>query len=215
MPLKKNILANYLGTGVSALAPLLALPFYLSALGPNQFGLIGFIVMLQALLGLIDAGMSQALVREFALVSNNTDAGRVRSSTLLFGFERIYWGFSLVAGLVTVLLANNIASHWLKLNGLSVELGRDAVYGAAAIFACQFPGSVYRSVLVGGQAQITLNVLVICSALIRHGGGVIVVLVWPALHAYLFWQALIALLETLVRGKWAWKTLGVARDEAA
>lgn len=213
MPLKQNILANYLGTGVAAMAPLLALPFYLMALGPKQFGLIAFIVMLQALLGLVDAGMSQALVREFALRANHTEAGRLRSSALLFGFERIYWAFAIVAGLIAVLLADVIASHWLKLDGLPVELGRHAVYGAAVIFACQFPGSVYRSVLVGAQAQVALNVLVLCSAVVRHGGGVVIVLIWPTLHAYLMWQALIALLETLVRGYFAWKTVGVARGQ--
>ena len=215
MPLKQNILANYLGTSVGALAPLLALPFYLSALGPKQFGLIAFIVMLQALLGLIDAGMSQALVREFALRANNTDAARFRSSALLFGFERIYWVFAIVAGLITAVLADSIASHWLKLDGLPVAFGRDAIYGAAVIFAFQFPGSVYRSVLVGAQAQVALNVLVLCSALIRHGGGVVIVWVWPTLHAYLLWQALIALLETVVRGYLAWKTVGVDRNQAA
>ncbi len=108
MPLKQNILANYLGTGVGAVAPLLALPFYLLALGPRQFGLIAFIVMLQALLGLVDAGMSQALVREFALRANNSQAGRLRSSALLFGFERIYWAFAMAAGLMTVLMADAI-----------------------------------------------------------------------------------------------------------
>lgn len=215
MPLKQNILANYVGTGVGALAPLLALPFYLSALGPTQFGLVAFIAMLQALLGLIDAGMSQALVREFALRANPTDAGRLRSSALLFGFERIYWVFALAVGLTTVLLASSIASHWLKLDGLPLELGRDAIYGAAVIFACLFPGSVYRSVLVGAQAQITLNALVLCSALIRHGGGVLIVLIWPTLNAYLLWQVLIALLETLVRGRLAWRTVGVDRSQAA
>jgi hypothetical protein len=48
MSLKKNILANYIGGGTVALAPILALPWYLAALGPKQFGLVSFVVMLQA-----------------------------------------------------------------------------------------------------------------------------------------------------------------------
>ena len=66
MTLRKNIFANYIGAGAVALGPILVLPWYLAALGPKQFGLIGFIGMLQAVLGLLDAGMSQALVREIA-----------------------------------------------------------------------------------------------------------------------------------------------------
>ncbi|MDX8396292.1 MAG: hypothetical protein R8K22_07765 [Mariprofundaceae bacterium] len=45
-------MANYAGTATVVIAPIFALPWYLSALGPQQFGLVGFIIMLQAVLGL-------------------------------------------------------------------------------------------------------------------------------------------------------------------
>ena len=211
--LKRNIFANYLGAGTVSLAPILALPWYLAALGPKQFGLLGFIVMLQALLGLLDAGMSQALVREIAVRLESVDVGRRSTAALLFGFERIYWLFALCAGCVTLLLADTIATHWLNLAGLPVSVGREAVYGAAVIFAVQFPGSIYRSLLVGAQAQVALNGIMSGGALLRHVGGVIVVLVWPTLHAYLIWHASIALLETLIRGRFAWGTLNVKRNQ--
>ena len=211
MTLRKNILANYLGSGTVALAPILALPWYLEALGPSQFGLIGFIVMLQAVLGLVDAGMSQALVREITVRLDQSDKGRRSTASLLFGFERLYWLFALCTGCVTLLLADTIATHWLNLEGLPVATGRYAIYGAAALFAAQFPGSVYRSLLVGAQAQVTLNGIMLGGALARHVGGVMVVLVWPTLPAYLIWHASIAFLETLVRGSSAWNTLNVKR----
>lgn len=213
MTLKRNILANYLGAGVVALAPILALPWYLAALGPKQFGLIGFIVMLQAVLGLLDAGMSQALVREVAVRLNSTDGGQGSTASLLFGFERLYWIFALCAGCFTLLLAETIATHWLNLQDVPVALGRVAIYGAAVIFAVQFPGSVYRSLLVAAQAQVTLNGIMLSGALLRHVGGVIVVLVWPTLAAYLIWHASMALLETLARGRLAWRTLNVKRNQ--
>jgi hypothetical protein len=43
MTLIRNVFANYLGSGAVALAPILALPWYLEALGPEQF-VGGFIV---------------------------------------------------------------------------------------------------------------------------------------------------------------------------
>lgn len=213
MTLKKNILANYLGAGTIALASILALPWYLAALGPKQFGLIGFVVMLQAVLGMLDAGMSQALVREVAVRLDSKDGERRRTASLLFSFERLYWLFALCTGCVTLLVSDFIASHWLNLEGLPVASGKYAIYGAAAIFAAQFPGSVYRSLLVGAQAQVTLNGIMLGATLLRHIGGVTVVLIWPTLPAYLIWHASIALLETLVRGRLAWKTLNVKRNQ--
>lgn len=212
MTLRRNILVNYVGMGMVALAPILALPWYLDALGPKQFGLIAFVIMLQAVLGLFDAGMSQALVREIVVRLDTTERGRRSTAALLFGFERIYWLFALCASCVALLLANSIATHWVKLGDAPAELGRTAIYGAAAIFAAQFPGSIYRSVLVGAQAQVKLSVLMFGGALLRHLGGVVVVTIWPTLTAYLIWQALVALLETLVRAKLAWATVGIKRS---
>ncbi len=212
MTLKRNILANYVGAGAVAFAPLFALPWYLAALGPKQFGLIGFIVMLQAVLSLVDAGMSQALVREITTRLDSPAGDRHRAAVLLFGFERIYWLFALCSGCALVLLADVIAMHWLNLEDLPIELGKGAVYGAAVIFAVQFPGSIYRSVLVGAQAQVILSGILLGGALARHIGGVIIIFFWPTLSAYLIWHALIAMLETLIRSRYAWSALDTKRS---
>lgn len=212
MGLKKNILANYLGTGSVALAPILALPWYLLALGPKQFGLIGFITMLQALLGIVDAGTSQALVREFAVRFNASGSGRRDTASLLYGVERLYWVFAMATGTAILMLSKVIATHWLVLEDLPLSVGTYAICGAGVLFAVQFPGSVYRSLLVGTQAQIPLNTVMLIGAVARHLGGVMVLLCWPTLPAYLAWQAGIGLLETLARGHLAWRTTGVKRS---
>lgn len=213
MSLKKNIFANYLGVIGTALAPVLALPWYLEILGPKQFGLISFIVMFQGLLMLIDAGMSQALVREIAIRFDSTSNNKRSTALLLFCFERIYWVFAIVLGCLTLLLANIIASYWMNLDDLPIKLGKEAIYGAAAILVSQFPGSIYRSLLVGTQKQVTLNGLMLIFTLIRHLGGVMILMRWPILSTYLIWQAIVAFLETLVRGWFAWRSIGIKRNQ--
>ncbi len=211
MTLRRAIIANYFGAAATALAPVLALPWYLGSLGPKQFGLVGFVVMLQAVLGLLDAGMSQSLVREIAVRLDSSSEGRQRAGLLLFAFERIYWLFGLSVGCLAFLVADVVVAQWLKLGDLPESLGRQAVCGAAVLFAVQFPGSVYRSLLVGAQAQVTLNVLTIVGAFVRHAGAVFVVYCWPTLASYLIWHVGTALLETLVRRGLAWRTLKVMR----
>ncbi len=213
MSVKQNAIANYIGTGVVALAPLLALPWYLALLGPSQFGLVGFIATLQAVLGLLDAGMSQALVREVALRFTAADQARYRTANLLLGFERLYWLFALIVAGVAWWLAESIATHWLQLGALTVVDGQLAVAGAAALFAVQFPGSIYRSVLVGTQAQVVLNFLMAVAALVRHVGAVVALAFWPALATYVVWHAATALLETLLRRLLAWRQLGVKKSD--
>jgi O-antigen/teichoic acid export membrane protein len=208
MTFKRNIFANYIGAGAVAAAPILALPWYLAALGPKQYGLISFVALLQALLGILDAGLSQALVREFAIRFGKKETNPSQAAYLLFGLERIYWIFALAAGGVIVGFSNTIALHWLNLGDLPQSLGQYAVLGAAAIFVAQFPGSIYRTVLIGAQTQVALNGALLAGTLLRHGAGVVVVTVWPNLLAYLTWQATAALLETLARAWLAWHTLG-------
>lgn len=212
MGLRKNILANYVGAGAIALAPILALPWYLLALGPKQFGLIGFVTMLQALLGLVDAGASQALVREFAVRFNAGQDGRRDTASLLFSFERLYWMFAVTAGTGMLLLSDIISTHWLVLGDLPLSAGTAAVCGAGLMFAVQFPGSVYRSLLVGAQDQVSLNTVLLGAAVARHIGGVAVLQIWPTLYAYLGWQISVGLLETLVRGKMAWRAVTIKRS---
>jgi len=96
---------------------------------------------------------------------------------------------------------------------MPVALGEQAVLGAAALFAVQFPGSIYRSMMVAGQAQVTLNIIVGTAAILRHLGAVLLLFVWPSLLTYLLWHFFVGLLETLMRKWYAWRCLSVARRE--
>jgi O-antigen/teichoic acid export membrane protein len=205
--LRKNVVANYLGSAVSILGPLISLPFYLAFLGPNQYGLIGFVLLIQASLNLLDAGLGQALVREVSLSLAMPD-GRREASRLIFNVERLYWGIALFITLIAVLLSSFIASHWLKLGALPVGLGILSVCGAALIFLFQFPGALYRSFLIGSQAQVPLNKILIVANVFRHVGGVLLVYLYPSLVTYIAWQVSVAFTETLVRRSRVWALLG-------
>lgn len=204
--LRKNVVANYIGSVISILGPLLSLPFYLAFLGPNQYGLIGFVLLIQASLNLLDAGLGQALVREVSLSLPLPD-GRRLASRLIFNVERLYWGFALVVALIVSVMSTYISTHWLKLGVLPIGLGILSVIGAALIFLFQFPGALYRSFLIGSQAQVPLNKILIVANIFRHVGGIILVYLYPYVATYLAWQALVALCETLVRRAKVWAML--------
>lgn len=209
--IRRNIFANYIGAAAMVAAPVIALPWYLSILGPKQFGLISFVTALQAFLGLLDSGISQVSMREFSVRMNETKEGRHSAATLLFGFERIYWIVAVCAGIITLFFSDFISNHWLVLDAESTALALAAVCGAAVIFTAQFPGTLYRSFLAGAQAQVTLNAIAVTGLLLRHVGGVILLTIWPQLSTYLIWQAGIAVLETAVRHYFAWKILDIRR----
>lgn len=64
--LKRNLIANYLGQGWTALMGLVFVPLYIKYLGIESYGLIGLFAVLQAWLSLLDMGMTPTLSREMA-----------------------------------------------------------------------------------------------------------------------------------------------------
>ena len=213
MSLRRNIIANYCGAIAVVAGPLLAMPYYLSILGASQFGLISFVILVQMILGLLDAGLSQALVREVAIRFNPLAVQQRSAADLLYGFERIYWLFALIAGLVLAVFSKLIAEQWLNLNNLPLYLGQQAVIGAAIIFMVQFPGSVYKSLLLGSQSQVSLNSITFISAVVRHVGSVLLVMHYSTLMAYLVWHIAVGLLETALRARFAWQLVQIQRKE--
>lgn len=211
MSIRKNIAANYLGAAVSAIAPILALPWYLSILGTKYWGLVSFVVVLQGLLGLVNAGLSQALIREISNLILEKEIGQQKIATILYGFERIYWGFSFCTGMLVALFANSIVTHWLKLGDIPTETGQLVIYAAAVIFTVQFPVSIYRSVLFGSGHQVKQNIVISTATLLRHVGCVVALSVHGSIVTYLVWNALASLIETLVTAKLSWSSLQVKR----
>jgi len=74
-----NILANLSGTAWSALIGLAMVPLYIRLLGIEAYGLIGFSITLQAILQILDFGLSPTVNRELARFSVLEDkAGEAR-----------------------------------------------------------------------------------------------------------------------------------------
>ena len=207
------MVANYFGAGISALAPILALPWYISILGTKYWGLVSFVVVLQGILGLINAGLSQALIREISSLIMAKEIGQQKIAAILYGFERIYWGFSFCTGLLLALFANSIVTHWLKLGDIPVETGRLVIYAAAIIFVVQFPVSIYRSVLFGSGHQVKQNVIISIATVLRHAGCVLALYIHGSIVTYLAWSAFASLIETLVTAKLSWRSLQVNKAE--
>ncbi len=212
MSVRKNIAANYMGSFVIIIAPILALPYYLHTLGLNNWGLVSFITLLQTLLSIFDAGASQSLVKEFASIDTNNTEGFFRRGKVFYSFERIYWAFALFVSLALAGLSDQIINFWLKVDIYNIDNARVTFYCGALIFFLQFPGSIYRSFLVGIQRQVPLNLIMGSSALIKHLFGIFLLTIWPKLIIYLLWQAVAVGFETLARGAFAWKMLGFKRS---
>ena len=79
---KANIASNLAGRATGAVLGILFVPVYLRYLGVEQYGIIGFFSTIQALLLLLDGGISPTLTREVARLSRSSEQARELCDTV-------------------------------------------------------------------------------------------------------------------------------------
>jgi len=208
--LKRNLIANYLGQGWSALMGLAFIPIYIKYLGIEAYGLIGLFTVLQAWLSLLDMGMTPTLNREMArFTAGAHSATFIRD--LLRSIEIIAIGTALLGGLGIWAASGWLASDWLRAERLTVEVVAQAFSIMGAVTALRFVEGIYRSSIIGLQRQVLFNVLNSVLATLRSVGAV-GILNWisPSIEAFFLWQGLISLIALVVFARVTYHNLPIA-----
>ncbi|HYJ85604.1 MAG TPA: oligosaccharide flippase family protein [Pyrinomonadaceae bacterium] len=204
---KKNIIANFVGSGCSALLSLVLIPVYIRVLGIEAWGVIGLFASLQSLAYLVDLGLSATLNREMARLSIQKESAQ-EMRNLVRTFELIYWAFALAIGSVIFVLAPLIAHRWLRSNQVSPEIISNAFRLMGVALTFQWPFTLYSGGLMGLQRQVLLNAINASVAIFRSVGAVLILwLVSPTLEAFFLWQVLASLLNTCLAGLCLWGSL--------
>lgn len=194
---KRNLIANYLGQGWTALMGLCFVPLYIRYLGMEAFGLIGLFAMMQAWFGFLDLGMTPTMNREMArFAAGGRSLQSIRD--LLRSFEVLCFSIALVIGVGVWAGADYVARGWLRVDQLSVPVVAQAVSVMALVVALRFCEGIYRGALFGLQRQVWYNGVNAVLATLRHGGAVLV-LAWvsPTVRAFFLWQALVSVISLI------------------
>jgi len=201
--LRRNLIANYLGQGWTALMGIAFLPLYIKYLGIEAFGLIGLFAVLTAALAVLDLGMKPTLGREMArFTGGHHDSQAIRD--LLRSIEWIGIGIAMLIVSAIALGSNWLASGWLQIDELPVSTVAQALSIMGLVIALRFVEGIYRSSIIGLQRQVSYNIVNSFMATLRAGGAVLI-LAWvsPTIEAFFYWQALMSLVSL---GALAWLT---------
>lgn len=206
MTIAANMLANVVGQGVTALLALVCIPFYVSALGTEAYGLIGFYSTLYATLGFVDGSVQAMLARSAA-------QHRVRASSqdLPDLLRTLEWVYAAAVVLLAVAMAAGSAflvGHWLKAESLDRNILRETLVWMTLALGTRFFEGLYRGALLGLEWQVTFNALYSAGQVLRWVGALAVV-TWiePNIEIFFQWQAVAGIGSALA--------LGVAAHKAA
>lgn len=203
---------NLIGGAWTGILIVLATPWYVSRLGLEGYGILGLWLMMQVMMGLLDAGMGATLIREFADSQRDSNNGLKYKRDLLRTLEVIFWVISALLALALVLAADWISAYWLKSHTLPNDSIVNAIRLMAVALGLQFPYALYLNGLAGLQKHGRMNTLQIAGNTLRYGCGV-AVLLWRVDLAWFFAvQALVAAVQTFAA---RWVVRGMIFEGAA
>lgn len=193
-----NLLANLTGSAWSALMGLAFIPFYISLMGAEAYGLVGLFVSIQAAFAVLDLGMTQTLSREMArlfVLPDTEDRMRSTARTL----EYIYWGVAVFVVIIISFGAYYVANYWLQPKDLSKETVMSSLLIMAFVIGLRWPQTLYFGGLNGLQRQLLVNGFVIFFSTLQGVGALIVLnFVEPTIEVFFLWQGLVALMQVLM-----------------
>ncbi len=192
--LAASIVARVLGGGLQFVFT----PVYLSILGAESYGLIGFYLALFGLLLFLDQAVSPVVTRHFAQAASSSppnlglgDVFRTMQALSLITAAVVF-------ALITV-LASHIATSLLHASARSADDTIEAVRLIALVIAVQWPSFMYAGVLSGTGQQVSLNTTRGAVAIAQWVGGALLLTFARANIHWLFtWQASCFAIQTLI-----------------
>lgn len=193
-----HVLANLGGTAWSAIIGIAFVPIYVSRLGIESYGLIGFIAALQVWFSLLDMGFTTTLNREMAQAGDGySEVKRIKN--LLRTLEVVVISIAIVIIVVLAFTGSAIARKWLQVEHLSYSEVESVMSIAGIIIGLRWVSGMYAGALQGLQDQVWLNGARIALTTTRAVGSLIVIyFISNSIAGFFIFQCISFALENIV-----------------
>lgn len=199
--IKLNIITNLIGQSYAIAVAIIITPFYLQYLGAEAYGLVGFFMVLQNWLILLDMGLSATLGRQVAYARGQIIEFE-KFQNLLRSFELIFLSLTLGVVIFTYLSSDWLARSWLKSNTLSPENISYCITIMGLVIGLRLCSIIYRSGINGFEDQVWVNkASVIINSLKYIGSLLILVYISIDINHFFEYQLVIGAIEAALLGR--------------
>lgn len=159
---------------------------------------MGFLGVMQAVMAILDFGLSTTLNRELAVLSAGENRGR-EMGVLVSTISIICWSIGAVVCAGVLGGSSWIASSWLRAGSISQHVIEQCVaIGALSLFVA-WPTGLYSGGLMGLQRHFAMNVVLIVCSILRYGGVIpVLYLAGRDVRAFFVWQLCVNALQTFL-----------------
>ena len=209
----KNLIFNYSGSITNGIVPIIAIPFYLRMFGIELWGVVSFTILLQSLVATLEAGLSQALLKEF--YSRRKSGDLLNASQLLREFEYLYLLAAVLVVFFIWFISEYLVISWININEEQYDVAKNAIIISGFIIAGQLPNSLYRAVIQSNESHLSQNLISSCAITLRHLVGVCISGFYGSIILLLVWFFVSSILELVVRRYCAWFGLPLSLTNSA
>jgi O-antigen/teichoic acid export membrane protein len=196
-----NAIANYFGQGYTIAVAIICTPLYLQYLGAEPYGLVGFFMLMQNWLNLLDMGLSATFIRQVSFARGKVSRFK-KFINLLRSFEIIFFAIAISVVLVIYFKSDWLAYKWIKAIQLSPEIISYCISIMGIVVGLRFFSTLYRGGIVGFEDQIWLNkALVVINSLKYIGAFLIIIYISNDIKLFFEYQLIIAFLEVGILGR--------------
>jgi O-antigen/teichoic acid export membrane protein len=183
------------GLGASAVtmaAMVVTTPIYLRSLGAEAYGVLAFVLVLQAVLLTLDAGIGLSITRVVALGQQDPAVG-----ALVRGLDRTCWVVAAIIALLVGFAAAFLAEHWLQLGTLDRRMVVHALVWGGLAIGVRWPIALYQGILAGAQRMGQNSAVAAAATLLAALGGALLMTWNRGLVPLLAWLGAVGLVQAL------------------
>lgn len=193
--LKKSIVVSYLSQIYVVILGILVIPYYITTMGGETYGLVGFFAMLQSWFAMLDLGLTPTISRETARFRGGSHSAQTYRR-LFRSLSIIFFSIALLGGLTLLFASRFIGNSWLNVQHLNISQVSFALQAMAISVALRWMTGLYRSVISGSEQLGWLGYFNIYIASMRYLLVFPVLWLWnPTPKTFFSYQLAIAILE--------------------
>lgn len=193
-----NILFNYLAQIITIVISVIYVPIYLSNLGPEAYGVIGFFSSLQMWFLVLDFGFSQTIIRETTKYFSDPSTNNHFFKYLKFIFT-IFFYIAILGTAIFIFVLPIFSNYWIEHSRLaSAEIERSLLFMGGAVIIRWFQ-SFFRGIITGKQMFVSLSLINIGGIIFRF--PIVLYLIKESenpLTQYFIYQIAFSLFELLI-----------------
>jgi O-antigen/teichoic acid export membrane protein len=165
MSLGKHTLANLTGVLVPLAIALVTIPFYISYIGTERFGVLAVIWAVFGYFGFFDVGLGRAVTQRMSKIKDSSEEVRSR---LLWTALSISFLLGLVGSFFLWLTADYIINHLVKMSEDSQQEASDAIIWLLMALPLLLPGSALSGALHARLKYIQVNLIQVIGSVLTQ-----------------------------------------------